>query len=80
MVVSIIERMKKRNDHLQLIHENANEQPETLAFTDEELESISGLCEILQTIRSRILREGMTPEELRRKIDSIKKGCYSGRP
>lgn len=76
----IIERMKHRHEQLQLIHENASEQPTALSFTEEELENISGLCEILQSIRSRLLREGMTPKELRKQIDSIKKECYSGRP
>lgn len=72
--------MKNRNDQLQLVHENAHEQSSELQFTEEELENISGLCEVLQGIRNRLLREGMTTEELHEKIDSIMKECYDGRP
>jgi hypothetical protein len=72
--------VRNRNFQLQLIYENASEQPKTLSFTEEELQNIAGLCEILQSIRSRLLREGMTCEELELKMDSLAKECYSEKP
>lgn len=37
-------------------------------YTNEELENISGLCDILQKIRTRIISEGYSIEELRKSL------------
>ncbi len=37
-------------------------------FTDEELENISGLCSVLQRIRTRLISEGYSINELRQKL------------
>ena len=43
--------------------------PETKnIFSDEELDNISGLCSVLQKIRSRLISEGYSIDELRKKL------------
>jgi len=54
---------------------NSYEKLNTTSFTEEELENISGLCEILQSIRSRLLREGLSVEELEKLLDSKMREC-----
>lgn len=41
-------------------------------FSEEELENISGLCDVLQSIRKRLISEGFSIEELRKNL--INKG------
>lgn len=48
--------------------EPATEQPEQV-YTDEELENISGLCDVLLAIRKRLISEGVSIEELRQKLE-----------
>ena len=44
-------------------------------YTEEELQNISELCEVLQGIRKRLLSEGISIEDVRKKIDmEIKSG------
>ena len=38
-------------------------------FSEEELENISGLCDVLQNIRKRLISEGFSMDELREKFN-----------
>lgn len=46
---------------------NPNPEKE-IFFSEEELENISGFCSVLQKIRSRLIAEGYSVEELRKQL------------
>ena len=44
-------------------------EPPEQVYTDEELENISGLCDVLLAIRKRLISEGISIDELRKKFE-----------
>ena len=54
--------LQSEKDIKELVPETKN------IFSDEELDNISGLCSVLQKIRTRLTSEGYSIEELRKKL------------
>ena len=47
----------------------SNSTKSQFIYTEEELQNIAGLCEVLLKIRKRLLSEGVSIEELKKEID-----------
>jgi len=55
------------SENLTVNAENLIPQTESI-FSEEELGNISGLCSVLQRIRNRLISEGYSIDELRKKL------------
>lgn len=50
------------------MNEPENNPKSKFIYTDEQLQNISELCDVLRTIRARLIREGISIEDVRKEI------------
>ena len=50
------------------MNEPENNPKSKFIYTDEQLQNISELCDVLRTIRARLIREGISLEDVRKEI------------